>query len=1833
MPDNHENRPDSGPAYIAPLGFGPELERLLSQLGLNTQDVTLKPPTGQGARIVGWTPQVHVWLTEDPNNPFEIDITETSDHLLPTDKPKPFATIPLFDITRGISPAAIVKNEFPDTVSKVLDAIDTEKFSAAMGRPANMAKNLLASSLSVMVRDKMTKRGMDYSVRATTMTDEQAEAAFQRQYADIADPVARAGVDAVMAREDTHFVYFGGEAVADHSEEKIVGGRSSHLADASGKMRVSVASEQGARILVHEAWHSAINAAFGYNISRPYLQGSDVERVGKLVDDVFAPTRLDADKQTALEAIKQVLGKNIEQDISYKDANNLKQRLVQAIDASYSSEPNKFLAFIDAVKKPDVGLAPNNPLVLHQREIGLFAQSVRRDALANESGITELKDRLSLSDYRTKNIPAEVPAVFMDARSGGTHVGGRWDRLATEHPHLAAYVEMVVVPTVMQWKERGFAKPPEFESPEALLAAHRQQMLQDWHLSRQAVEQLPWQKKYFGHVQTLDLGSDGLEVRERINNSLTPNYVENQRVYVVVDESRKFVQNLPWKKTKSDFGRDQLELVPAPEDIQKLNEILADTSVQYFVEDGKILVPDAATFGRLFPMKFDDAGEHIGTGGAAREKLMRQLSAEASAELEQSRQKVGALPWQEAADGHVKKLPLAALSPEDLAAIEKSGVPTMRTADGFLVTVSREAREFIQRQAWLTDDLGLVEMRNPNRLDFDDVGVKRAPDPNYKNVVQILDAAGIRYDDGLSLEITDRNAFDKLFPVEWNASGENIGPRVTDREKFIAALEANTAPDTARATPPRPQMQQPQQQQQSRPMDDPDRRIAQDAQQRQQAGPAAGDKPQGQEVSAKSLREAVRNEEAALPRLAAAQQPVVLEQQARPPSNPAARAQQDAWHAAQIARQQQHGGGPGAMPNPAQLAQANAGASPRPPVDVAMAHYAGQEVIDLARSAGIEIEHIESGGFRIAYPLENQSRAMNYVAALHSFAEAHGVTPSAGNMSQQGNRGVYHIEFPRGQTEYVEHLITELVNNEKTGLTPEQTEVAKIAGYPEVLKAQHAVTDLMHQNIQNPGSVPDETLRAALERLDKAKSEASSPRRQAQLRQWELQTKNPERYADPVPPPEAVRTPAESSSAPQVSEHDRRVDRVREVLKQLPPDSVSFKPLRVRVNEMDMTFVLNGNPDQLKDWQARLGGPRGAVHTTLSEVGGVLQLHVSALDAHIFYEALPQPMKQHLAKVIAVAEAPKPRPPAQVPDAPDTPVRAPQPDAPDAPVRMAVSEMTGAGRATSGGASMYALQQNAANILRYAGEGKGVGVAANMLDGAGNLINIGEMAPGAAKHIPASLSKLAQRANYPLAAVMVGYDVYDAKGNFINEDGGVGAKGRVLAVNGSHTFVGMAASGQIAAEMGAAGTAAMTARGVSTIFGGGLLAGTAVSWVVGDAVDAYNTGIKRSADLRAFTQELAEMKPSGEYHYLRGALDDIRSGKLRLTPGHPFNQYREGGVIKIENIDLSNPQNLSLISGQIANAYKLQDTIGYEADGVAREEQFAARTTARRYELALKELDGFNKQAAGGTNPVLGLIPNEKKEMLDLTQYFTQTQPEVVPLEQAKQHDAAMLRFIELTEKSRMGQPPEVRAALDKGVADMQKARVEFAAMLPEKRANFDLRMELKAEMSRYDFRVAHYTKTEGKIPDEVLPDHIASLDRISRLVEKITPGEASREMRAQLAVEMAQAEAALQAQKERESAVEEKKPAVPMLEVPEKNPIASAEATRQKLGGLPISEQDKAMFAALLGANSDASRAVSEAVRNHNSNFHGSETEGPDGMRVATGEPKTRGPDVAPRK
>ena len=96
--------------------------------------------------------------------------------------------------------------------------------------------------------------------------------------------------------------------------------------------------------------------------------GSTANRVGKLVDEVFASTQSASDRDAALQAIKTVFGANIDQRISYQDADKLKESIVLAINATYPSAPDKLLAFMDAIKKPGGGLADNNPLTLHQSQ-------------------------------------------------------------------------------------------------------------------------------------------------------------------------------------------------------------------------------------------------------------------------------------------------------------------------------------------------------------------------------------------------------------------------------------------------------------------------------------------------------------------------------------------------------------------------------------------------------------------------------------------------------------------------------------------------------------------------------------------------------------------------------------------------------------------------------------------------------------------------------------------------------------------------------------------------------------------------------------------------------------------------------------------------------------------------------------------------------------------------------------------------------------------------------------------------------------------------------------------------------------------------------------------------------------------------------------------------------------------------------------------------------------------------------------------------------------------------------------------------------------------------
>lgn len=133
--------------------------------------------------------------------------------------------------------------------------------------------------------------------------------------------------------------------------------------------------------------------------------GSTANRVGKLVDDVFAPARSDSDKQAALIAIKQALGENSAHGISYQDTVKLKEALLSAIENVYFSVPDKLSAFMDAVMEPDVDLHPNNPLKLHAEQSQDMA---RIQSGLREKEIAKLGTAIAKAEGDTDNLRKEL---------------------------------------------------------------------------------------------------------------------------------------------------------------------------------------------------------------------------------------------------------------------------------------------------------------------------------------------------------------------------------------------------------------------------------------------------------------------------------------------------------------------------------------------------------------------------------------------------------------------------------------------------------------------------------------------------------------------------------------------------------------------------------------------------------------------------------------------------------------------------------------------------------------------------------------------------------------------------------------------------------------------------------------------------------------------------------------------------------------------------------------------------------------------------------------------------------------------------------------------------------------------------------------------------------------------------------------------------------------------------------------------------------------------------------------------------------------------------------
>lgn len=116
------------------------------------------------------------------------------------------------------------------------------------------------------------------------------------------------------------------------------------------------------------------------------LKVSDALRVGKLVDDVFSTAQLSSKKDASLSAIQQVLSPHLEEKISYQDAESFKASLVKAIEKAYPNAPDKFSAFMEAVKNPDRLSDKNNPLFLHRPQL-TADQTARVNLVAYASAV------------------------------------------------------------------------------------------------------------------------------------------------------------------------------------------------------------------------------------------------------------------------------------------------------------------------------------------------------------------------------------------------------------------------------------------------------------------------------------------------------------------------------------------------------------------------------------------------------------------------------------------------------------------------------------------------------------------------------------------------------------------------------------------------------------------------------------------------------------------------------------------------------------------------------------------------------------------------------------------------------------------------------------------------------------------------------------------------------------------------------------------------------------------------------------------------------------------------------------------------------------------------------------------------------------------------------------------------------------------------------------------------------------------------------------------------------------------------------------------------------
>lgn len=429
---------------------------------------------------------------------------------------------------------------------------------------------------------------------------------------------------------------------------------------------------------------------------------------------------------------------------------------------------------------------------------------------------------------------------------------------------------------------------------------------------------------------------------------------------------------------------------------------------------------------------------------------------------------------------------------------------------------------------------------------------------------------------------------------------------------------------------------------------------------------------------------------------------------------------------------------------------------------------------------------------------------------------------------------------------------------------------------------------------------------------------------------------------------------------------------------------------------------------------------------------------------------------------------------------------------------------------------------------------------ANTADLGNNATNVAEALPGISKHVPKSLSKLAQQTNYPLAAIVVAANVYHTPGQFIEADGSVGAKGAILATDGTQTFSGMFAGGEIAKDLGAS---AVTARGAVKVLGGGLIVGTAASYLVGNAIDNFNHAVQSHAE---YTKLIATFVPDQDNNFfLQNAMKQLGEGKIPLPPGHPFEKFVVDGKVDVSKINLSDPKHIdglqSAIEHRVAAAHsrraELEPTIQLQHQSAAGEgvshysaqmrESDTLDIQRRRDDVALQELAMHRESIAAGKNPVIGLNANEKRQMLDLTKYFENVPPESVPYLNVRDHDAAMARFMELTEKSKLGLPPEKRDELQQNIAQMQEARREFADMVPAKYERYQLQVELGDRVQAYEL-LQQQSALSGGVPNGALAAHVANVTRMTQLLEALSPGRESQAIRTQMLMEAVQANAAL---------------------------------------------------------------------------------------------------------